>query len=120
MEYVGHVNEHLCLVPTFTFADGTGGHRWLVCWSEDHALCVWSIRKSKKSSTAGHHSSNGASGSHGQMCCQKVPGRKSAESEGDGHCDAILYVHSHPKQPTVATGGGKKDCTIKIWTDCVT
>lgn len=47
---------------------------------------------------------------------QHMPGREAPDAPGDGHCDAVLSVASHPRLPMLATGGHEKDSSIKIWT----
>lgn len=44
---------------------------------------------------------------------QKIPGRQSAEEEGDGHSNATLAVSAHPKHRIFASGSF--DHSIKIW-----
>ena len=112
MEYVGHTNESLCLIPTLAIAAQKGGRPWLVCGSEDHALCIWSIRKSKKPVD------NGNCAETGETCCQRIPGRNGGHAEGDGHYGPVLCAHGHAKVATVATGS--KDSTIKLWKDVIT
>lgn len=46
---------------------------------------------------------------------QKIEGRRTAEEEGDGHCDKVLAVAAHPVLKIIASAGLSKDCTIKIW-----
>ncbi len=48
---------------------------------------------------------------------QQIPGRESAEEEGNGHCDAVLALACHPRLAMFATGALQKDRTIKLWVD---
>lgn len=107
---MGHVNERMCLIPALTYVSGSNGQRWLVCGSEDHAICVWNVKKGKSAS-------NEDTGTRAH-CCQRIPGNINGES--DGHCDVVLCTHAHPLAPTIATGGANDDCTIKIWNDVFT
>ena len=57
---------------------------------------------------------------HFKLCvqlAQRIEGRKTAEEDGDGHCDKVLAVAAHPALTIIASAGLSKDCTIKIWED---
>lgn len=47
---------------------------------------------------------------------QHIPGRKSSEAPGDGHCGPVLCVAAHEQQPVLASAGHEPDNTVKIWT----
>lgn len=46
---------------------------------------------------------------------QRIEGRETPETAGDGHCDMVLTVAAHPSEPLIASGGLAKDCMAKIW-----
>jgi hypothetical protein len=47
---------------------------------------------------------------------QHIPGRKSSEAPGNGHCGPVLCVAAHEQQPVLASAGHEPDNTVKIWT----
>lgn len=95
--YKGHKNENYCLVPAISHTRGRKGGRWLVAGSEDNTICVWEISKRK--------------------LCQRIEGRSSPSSEGNGHCDVVLCIDAHPNETIIASGGREKDSTIRLWKD---
>lgn len=103
---MGHTNNHYCLIPTLTQGAGIS-KRWLISGSEDHRICLWKINRSKRSEKT----------EAGETCVQCIPGRKTPENEGNGHCDVVLCVDTHPLMSTFASGGKEKDRSIKIWAD---
>ncbi|CAD7696095.1 unnamed protein product [Ostreobium quekettii] len=93
--YKGYQNQRHCLVPAMSHTQGRHGYRWLVSGSEDNGIYVWEINKKK--------------------LCQKIEGRATPSSPGEGHCDVVLCVDTHPKQIMVASGAKERDCSIRLW-----
>eukprot|EP00877_Chromochloris_zofingiensis_P008010 jgi/Chrzof1/3462/Cz12g26140.t1 len=90
--YVGHKNEDYSSSMAFVSPIGP----YVVSGSEDNSVVVWDVNS--------------------KQVVQHMPGREAPDAPGDGHCDAVLSVASHPRLPMLATGGHEKDSSIKIWT----
>lgn len=48
---------------------------------------------------------------------QKIPGRKTADEAGEGHCDKVIAVSCHPDMKLLASGSLNSDTSVKIWED---
>lgn len=92
--YTGHLNRRHPIQAAFLVTEPTGC-KYVVMGSEDHHVFVYDLNKR---SIAGI-----------------LRGRATPDSPGNGHCDVVYCVDSNPATPMLATAGGARDRTIKLW-----
>lgn len=92
--YTGHLNRRYSLIPAFLVNMPTGT-RYIAVGSEDHHVYLYDLNRR---SVAG-----------------LLRGRASASDAGDGHCDTVFCVDSSRSQAMLASAGGARDRTVKLW-----
>ena len=97
--YMGHKNTKYPLQASFMVNEPTG-NKYVVSGSEDHHIFMWDLNN--------------------RTVAGVLRGRSGPDSPGDGHCDVVMSVDTNPAEPVMASAGGPRDRTVKIWKYCPT
>ena len=92
--YEGHRNTRHCLQAAF-LVNEPSDEKYIVCGSEDHHVFLWRLNT--------------------KSIVGLLRGRADPGAPGDGHCDVVLSVATNDSVPMIASAGGERDCTVKLW-----
>lgn len=90
--FSGHQNKQYCIFSAFCAPQPSRPPR-IVTGSEDGSIFVYDINS--------------------KAIWSMIPG--GSEEGGDGHCDAVLGLDTHPTEDQIVSGGHEKDKTVRLW-----
>jgi COMPASS component SWD3 len=94
--YTGHKNDQYPLQAAFLVNEpAPSTEQYVISGSEDHHIYFWDLNQ--KTVTGVLH------------------GRPGPDSPGAGHCDVVHAVDTSSREALVASGGGERDGTVKLW-----